>query len=57
MTSREILDYYGAGDEECRLTSSLGRLERIRTWEILQRFLPPAPSGYWTSAAAPTCWP
>ena len=44
MTSSEILAYYGAGDEERRLTSSLGRFERIRTWEILQRFLPPAPS-------------
>jgi SAM-dependent methyltransferase len=44
MTSSEILDFYGAGQEEHRLTTSLGRLERIRTWEILERFLPAAPS-------------
>ena len=44
MTSNEILDYYGAGQEEQRLTASLGRLERIRTLEILERFLPAAPS-------------
>jgi SAM-dependent methyltransferase len=40
----EILDYYERGKEELRLTDSLGRLERIRTWEILERYLPPAPS-------------
>jgi SAM-dependent methyltransferase len=40
----EILDYYDRGKEELRLNDSLGRLERIRTWEILERYLPPAPS-------------
>jgi SAM-dependent methyltransferase len=40
----EILDYYDRGREELRLDASLGRLERIRTWEILERYLPPAPS-------------
>jgi len=40
----EILDYYDRGREELRLDASLGRLERIRTWEILERHLPPAPS-------------
>lgn len=44
MIASEILDYYGDGKEEHRLTSSFGRLEWLRTWEILQRFLPPAPS-------------
>jgi ubiquinone/menaquinone biosynthesis C-methylase UbiE len=44
MIASEILDYYGAGKEEGRLTASLGRLERIRTWEIMERHLPPAPS-------------
>jgi SAM-dependent methyltransferase len=44
LTPGEILDYYGAGQEEHRLTRSLGRLERIRTWEILERVLPAAPS-------------
>jgi SAM-dependent methyltransferase len=43
MTPREILDYYAANQEEHRLTHSLGRLERIRTWEILERVLPAAP--------------
>jgi SAM-dependent methyltransferase len=44
MIASEILDYYGEGKEEQRLTASLGRLERIRTWEIMERYLPPAPS-------------
>jgi SAM-dependent methyltransferase len=44
MIVSEILDYYDRGEEEQRLTASLGRLERIRTWEILDRHLPPAPS-------------
>jgi 2-polyprenyl-3-methyl-5-hydroxy-6-metoxy-1,4-benzoquinol methylase len=43
MTPSEILDYYSAGQEEHRLASALGRLERIRTWEILERFLPAPP--------------
>src|SRR5215204_4776655 len=44
MIASEILDYYGAGKEEQRLTVSLGRLERIRTWEIMERHLPPPPA-------------
>src|SRR5262249_42412203 len=44
VTPSEILDYYNAGQEEHRLASALGRLERIRTWEILERFLPAAPA-------------
>ena len=44
MIASEILDYYGAGREEQRLTASLGRLERIRTWEIMERHLPPPPA-------------
>ena len=39
----EILDYYGLGKEERRLDASLGRLEQIRTVEIMERHLPPAP--------------
>jgi ubiquinone/menaquinone biosynthesis C-methylase UbiE len=39
----EILNYYAAGKEEERLAASLGRLERIRTWEILERHLPSPP--------------
>lgn len=44
MIAPEILAYYGLGKEEHRLAASLGRLERIRTWEIMERYLPPAPS-------------
>ena len=43
MIASEILDYYNNGREERRLTASLGRLEHIRTWQILDRFLPPRP--------------
>jgi len=42
MIPSEILGYYNEGQEEQRLTASPGRLERIRTWEILKRLLPPA---------------
>ena len=44
MIAPDILAYYGLGQEEQRLAVSLGRLERIRTWEIMERYLPPAPS-------------
>jgi SAM-dependent methyltransferase len=44
VIASEILEYYGAGQEEQRLTASPGRLERIRTWEIMGRYLPPAPA-------------
>jgi SAM-dependent methyltransferase len=43
MIAPEILEYYARGKEEGRLRASLGRLEQIRTWEILERYLPPAP--------------
>ena len=43
MIAAEILDYYARGNEEGRLTVSLGRLERIRTWEILERHVPAPP--------------
>jgi len=43
MIASEILDYYNNGQEERRLTASLGRLEYVRTWQILERFLPPPP--------------
>jgi SAM-dependent methyltransferase len=39
----EILGFYGLGHEEQRLDTSLGRLERIRTFEIMERHLPPPP--------------
>jgi ubiquinone/menaquinone biosynthesis C-methylase UbiE len=43
MVASEILDHYADGQEEQRLTRSLGRLERIRTQEIMGRYLPPPP--------------
>ena len=43
MVAPEILDYYSAGKEEERLTASIGRLESVRTWDILDRHLPPPP--------------
>ena len=43
MIASEILDHYGNGQEEQRLARSLGRLERLRTEEIVGRYLPPPP--------------
>jgi len=43
MIPSEILDYYAKGKEESRLTGSLGKLERMRTWEIVERYLPLPP--------------
>lgn len=40
MIASEILRFYEAGKEERRLSNALGRLEFIRTWEIVQRYLP-----------------
>lgn len=40
----EILDFYALGYEEERLDTSVGRLERIRTMEVMERHLPPPPS-------------
>jgi hypothetical protein len=36
----EILQHYAEYDESARITSGLGRLERVRTQEIVRRFLP-----------------
>jgi SAM-dependent methyltransferase len=43
MIASEILNHYGEGDEEHRLTRAVGRLEWLRTWEIIERHLPPPP--------------
>jgi SAM-dependent methyltransferase len=40
----EVLAYYEVGNEQDRLTLGWGRLEWARTWELLERFLPPAPA-------------
>ncbi|HSL69171.1 MAG TPA: class I SAM-dependent methyltransferase [Longimicrobiales bacterium] len=47
MSNREIIDFrehYATSGEANRLTSGHGLLERIRTQDILARFLPPAPA-------------
>jgi len=44
MLATEILDYYRQGMEEERLKAAVGRLEQLRTWEIIERHLPPAPA-------------
>lgn len=40
----EILDYYRHGGERQRLTTGLGRLEFLRTWDVLTRVLPKTPA-------------
>jgi len=40
----EILDYYGQGGERDRLAAGPGRLEFLRTWDVLTRVLPSAPA-------------
>jgi SAM-dependent methyltransferase len=44
MVSPEILEYYQRGGEHQRLASGHGRLEFLRTWDVLTRVLPPAPA-------------
>ena len=39
----DILEYYDRGDEQDRLTAA-NRLELLRTQELLERSLPPAPA-------------
>ena len=41
---REILDYYAQGSEAGRLSRGIGPLERARTQELVQRFLPASPA-------------
>ncbi|XVV17420.1 class I SAM-dependent methyltransferase [Actinoplanes sp. CA-131856] len=40
----EILDYYELGGETHRLDAGTGRLEFLRTFDVLRRELPPAPA-------------
>ena len=40
----EIIEYYGHGAERGRLLGGEGELERVRTQELLGRYLPPAPA-------------
>ncbi|MGH7500436.1 MAG: class I SAM-dependent methyltransferase [Longimicrobiales bacterium] len=41
---QEIVDHYERGREADRLSRGAGELERVRTLEILQRYLPPPPA-------------
>jgi SAM-dependent methyltransferase len=40
----EVLEYYRRGGERSRLAAGVGRLEYLRTWDVLGRMLPPAPA-------------
>ncbi len=44
MLRPEILEFYRRGGERDRLTAGPGRLEFLRTWDVLTRNLPPAPA-------------
>src|SRR5438105_1187821 len=45
LLPEEMLGYYARGNEEARLVQNAeGLLERARTEELLQRFLPPPPT-------------
>jgi len=44
MVSPEILEYYERGGEHQRLSAGTGRLEFLRTWDVLTRVLPSAPA-------------
>jgi SAM-dependent methyltransferase len=44
MLRPEILDYYQRGGERDRLSAGVGRLEFLRTWDILTRTLPAPPA-------------
>lgn len=44
MLRPEILDYYNRGGETTRLSAGTGRLEFLRTLDVLARVLPPAPA-------------
>jgi ubiquinone/menaquinone biosynthesis C-methylase UbiE len=42
-SSERIVDFYGQADEASRLITGWFQLERARTQELIQRYLPPAP--------------
>jgi SAM-dependent methyltransferase len=42
--AEEILAYYQQGKEDARLRAGVGRLELLRTQDLLRRLLPPAPA-------------
>ncbi|MER7442812.1 class I SAM-dependent methyltransferase [Micromonospora avicenniae] len=44
MLTPEIMDYYRQGGERDRLAAGTGRLEFLRTWDVLTRVLPDPPA-------------
>ncbi|MFD0786413.1 class I SAM-dependent methyltransferase, partial [Micromonospora azadirachtae] len=44
MLTPEIMDYYRQGGERDRLAAGAGRLEFLRTWDVLTRVLPDPPA-------------
>jgi SAM-dependent methyltransferase len=44
MLRPEIMDYYRRGGERHRLAAGTGRLEYLRTWDVLTRSLPDPPA-------------
>jgi SAM-dependent methyltransferase len=44
MIAEDIRSYYAQGRELDRLSTGIGRLEFIRTWDVLMRTLPRAPA-------------
>ena len=44
MVADEVLTYYRRGGERDRLAGGAGKLEFLRTWDVLRRVLPPAPA-------------
>ena len=44
VLSPEVRAYYECGEEDTRLSAGGGRLEWARTWELLERHLPPPPA-------------
>ena len=44
MLTSEIMEYYRLGGERERLAAGTGRLEFLRTWDVLRRVLPGAPA-------------
>ncbi len=57
--AEEITEYYAPGFEARRLQRGVGRLDRERTRELLQRFLPPPPARIYDLGGGPgahACW-
>jgi SAM-dependent methyltransferase len=44
VLAKEVMNYYRRGGERDRLTAGAGRLEFLRTWDVLTRVLPPPPA-------------